>query len=61
MIRTCGSGLKLCMTPLGLDLLSEYNLRLFEYTTNDYRDKKPLLINNDDNDNSQAFEQFMND
>ena len=49
------------MTPLGLDLLSEYNLRLFEYTTNDYRDKKPLLINNDENDNSQAFEQFMND
>lgn len=33
MVRTCGSGLKLCMTSLGGDLLSEFNLQLFDFTT----------------------------
>ena len=33
MVRTCGSGLKLCMKSLGGDLLSEFNLQLFDFTT----------------------------
>lgn len=39
MVRTCGSDLKLCMTPLGSDLLQDFNLRIFDFTAKNYNEK----------------------
>lgn len=41
MVRTCGSGLKLCMTSLGSDLLSEMDLSIFDYSNIVNVEKKP--------------------
>jgi hypothetical protein len=60
LIRSCGGGLKLCMTSLGQDLMSELDLSALDHMTNSYHESLKLASTDPEVQDNIAFNEIMN-
>jgi len=60
LIRSCGGGLKLCMTSLGQDLMSELDLSALDHMTNSYHETHKLSNSDPEMQDNMAYNEIMN-